>query len=48
MAVFEPKCKICSSEHRKLYEDFYMDNTPKPTWASLEDKAKVLGEDISY
>jgi len=48
MSVFEPRCKVCTSPNRKLYEEMYLASQPRPTWQAFEDKAKVLGEDISY
>lgn len=48
MAAFEPRCKVCTSVNRKIFEENYLTSDPKPSWQDLEEKAKVLGEEISY
>jgi len=47
MTLFEPRCKVCTSNNRRIYEEAFA-STPKPSFQELSDKAKVLGEDISY
>jgi len=48
LVAFEPRCKVCTSNNRKTYEDRYLTSNPKPSWQDLEEQAKVLGEEISY
>lgn len=48
MAVYEPRCKVCTSPNRKTYEEYYLTSDPKPSWRDLEEQAKVFGEEISY
>jgi len=47
MTLYEPRCKVCTSPNRKTYEEMWAED-PKPTFKELEERAKVLGEDISY
>jgi hypothetical protein len=48
LTVYEARCKICTSIHKKEYEDFFTSSTNKFPWRDLEEKAKVLGEEISH
>jgi uncharacterized protein with ATP-grasp and redox domains len=47
MTLYEPRCKVCTSPNRKTYEEMWAED-PRPTFKELEERAKVLGEDISY
>jgi len=46
-SLYESRCKVCNSPNRKVYEDFYLKSVNKTCWTELEEKAKVLAEDIS-
>jgi len=47
MSHYEPRCKVCNSPNRALYEKLFKENKGNIKWTALAEKAKMLGEDIS-
>ena len=47
LAYFEPRCKVCTSPNRQLYERLYYESDGKISWTELSTKASKLGEEIS-
>ncbi|MCW1308288.1 MAG: hypothetical protein OH337_03710 [Candidatus Parvarchaeota archaeon] len=47
MEIYEPRCKVCTSRNRKVYEERWLE-TPRPTLEQMQELARMLNEDISY
>ncbi len=48
MSFYEPRCKVCTSPNRKVYEELYRKKKDKIKWKDLEELAKRNGEFISF
>ncbi|RLG18257.1 hypothetical protein DRN75_02130 [Nanoarchaeota archaeon] len=46
--TFEPRCKVCTSPYRDVYEKLYLESEGKISWRELERRAKSFGEQISW
>jgi len=47
VSYYEPRCKVCTSPHRKEYERIYFEREGKITYSELEKLALKFGEKIS-
>lgn len=47
MSHYEPRCKVCNSPNRALYEKLFKETKGNIKWTALAEKAKLLGENIS-